>query len=213
MSKYQEYGKKLDSLARKRIAEYQKAKENYLKAKKRHEDFPFIPGLSYSYQEEIKARRLELDFREAEEEMREAEKTYRKGYEEEIRDIRRELYQELKEDTSVNPNDLDRNVVDLLQSGICKADEIAKLFNDASNVTTKRYIGNFAKSQVKADTDDKDRIILNNIANASVKMSDPGLASAMEKYDALSDVYTRCVKNPGFIPYYDHFSEQALSEM
>lgn len=212
MGKYQKYGEKLDNLARERFSEYEKARDIYTKAKKAHSDFPVRTGWGVTLDDQLKAKKLEIEFLKAEADFKEAQKVYRSS-EKEINKIREELYNELKEDMTVKPEDLDRNVVTLLESGICKANDIQDLYNKAKNTTTKRYIANFAKSQITDRMDRDERIMLESVVSNAPSLENPDLTETMQIFDSISDVFHRCINNDALISYWGQFTEDPISEM
>lgn len=212
MGKYSEYGKKLDDLARQRFADYEKARDIYTKAKKAHSDFPVRTGWGVTIDDQLKARKLEIDFLKAEADFKEAQKVY-KSAEKEINQIREELYNKLTADLTMRAEELDQNVVKLLETGVCKAQDIHDLYSQAKNVTTKRYIANFAKSQIKDRMKSEDRITLTNITQNIPALEDPNQTEAMQIFDSMTEVFHRCVNNDAMIGYWGEFTEGPISEM
>lgn len=217
MTKYQRYGKQLDSLARSSFAEFEIAKSRLDKAKKDLDDCPvklrIDPLRDGDYL--LKRKRREVAYAEAERDFREAQKAYKDTLSK-AETIRSELYQELKKDLMVTPEDLDRNVVDLLASGICEPQEISQLFDNAETVTTKRFIAKYADEQSEKLTDRQDapdREILRRVVHDGRNLGDPNLTDAMQRFDAVSDVLKRCVNNAGLIGYWGQFTETLISEM
>ena len=210
MGKYSEYGEKLDSLARERFSEYEKAKENYDKARKARSNY-VIDGRA-TLEEKLKAQRLELEVQTADAKLTEVKRSYT-DLQRQIPKIREELYQKVKADLMINPDDLDPNVVSILNSGICKADEIADLYDKAKNPTMKRYIANFAKGHADDRMEMNDRQILNKIAFDSQGVTDPDQTVTMQNFDSITNVLNRCIKNDAMIGHWGEFTEEAISEM
>ena len=210
MGKYQEYGKKLDNLARQKFSEYEKVKENLDRAKKARSSFQV--GFRSSPEDQLKAKRLEIEEQEAELKYKEFMKGFRSTLNQ-ISAIRNELRQSLKNDLRLNPEDLDRNVVTLLESGICKAEEVQDLYNRATNTTTKRYIANHAKGMFTDKTGYEDRAILYAVSSNASALEDPDKSNAMQYFDVMTDVFKRCVNNPSMIGYWGELTEDAISEM
>lgn len=132
----------------------------------------------------------------------------------EIKGIRAELVDVVRDACVLNPDDLDRGVVDLLASGVCTAGELATLFQKAENSTTRRYIGKFAeKSLATADTHSPDVAVLRSIVDSAKGYENPELHSAVQKFDYAAKVAVRCINNPAMSGYFDTLTEQALSEM
>jgi len=214
MSKYRIYAKQMDDLARNRFADFEMEKAKFERAKRDLENCPIRlrvdPIRDGDYV--LKRKKLEVAVGEAERKFREAEEAF-KGTLTEVKQIRSELYQKLKEDLAVDPEDLDKNTVDLLRSGICSAAEVSKLFEDAETITTKRYVASFAKSQVTERTDPQDREILNNVANAGERLSNPDFTDTMQRFDEISDVLIRCIRNPNMLGHWATLTENIIAEM
>ena len=212
MSKYQKYGKELDELMRKRFSDYEKIDSAYRDAKKAHSEYPLRTGWGVTQDYYIKALKAEAAFKETEQEFKKAEATY-KGIVKEAQAIRDALHAEMQSDFSVNPADLDRNVVDLLASGICTAQEIERLYTNAQNNTTKRYIAQYAKKLDRDGMSREDVRILNNVAADGQGLLDPNLTETMHKFDICMDVVKRCANNTGMIKHWGQLTEQPLAEM
>ena len=212
MSKYQRYGKELDRLARERFSSYEKARERYEKARKVKSDNPYPTGWGATPEAQIKAKKAEIEYIEAENAFKDAQRVYQ-GTLSEVEKLRKELYDEIQNDMTASPADLDRNVVDLLASGICSAREIRKMYEDSHDVTTRRYIAKYAKERDVKKLSDEDRVILNGVVYDGDTLTDPESSSTMKDFDALSDVLGRCVNNPAMIGCWGQLTEEVISEM
>lgn len=221
MGKYNSYARRLDALARQRFSDYEKAKDDYEKAKKERAADPYKDGgWGVTPEMQLKAKKAEVRYLEAEANFKEAERTY-KGTLEEVKAIREELLEEVSGAVTVNPDDLDRNVVDLLKSGICSAEEVAELYGKAENATTKRYIAKFAAEEVdrnnKSNMDTNKRRnaneVLNNVVAAGKEYTDPASSETIKLFDAVSGVLTRCINNPSMVRSWGELTEDALADI
>lgn len=214
MSKYAKFGQQLDELAKNRFAEYELAKARLERAKKDLEKYPkklrVDPIYDKDYMTERNKRAAKLQ--EAETEFAAAKKIYETTMSD-AEAIRNDLFNELKEDLAVKPDELDRNTVDLLNSRICSAAEVARLFDEAETVTTQRFIANFAKSQITERTEPKERAIFNNVSNAGERLENPELTTPMRQFDAMADALKHCIRNPNVLGYWSELSEPILNQM
>lgn len=211
MSKYQKYGKELDELMRQRFSDFEKAERAYNKAKKDLDGCPMKEGLGVTREYQIKAMKYQIAFEEAKHDYEEARKIYQ-GIVNEANQIRSALYAELERDLAVNPKDLDRNVVDLLASGICTAKEVSNLFETAENNTTRRYIASFADKQDLKKMTNEDASIMRKVAH-NRRLFDPDQSVALRNFDVAMDVVNRCSKNTAMIGYWGQLTEGPLSDM
>lgn len=214
MSKYKAYGTMLDDLARKRISDYEKAKQQYEKAKRDLESIPVkfridaIRDAEYS----INRKEKELALIKAEKNFEEAQKVY-KGTLSEAEELRTALYNEIQEDLAVNPEDLDKNTVDLLVSGVCTAQEVADLYKKAKSVTTKRYVAKYAHDKVNDNPNIDGASILHEVVFSGRALKNPDNSEAIQKFDSVLGVLKRCVNNPGMVGYWGQLTEGTISEM
>ena len=212
MSKYAKYGKALDELMKQRFSDFGKAEEAYKKARKDHEEHPVRTGIGVTPDDYIQAMKYQVAFEESKKKYDEARKVFG-GISDEARAIRSALYNDLQNDLAVKPEDLDRNVVDLLSSGICTPKEVKDLFEKAGNATTKRYIAQFAKNTDTSSMSPEDASVFRNVAHSGQRLYDPDSHDAIRRFDVALDVVDRCKNNTAMIGYWDQLTEAPLSEM
>ena len=216
MSKYQKYGKRLDEIAREKFSAYEKAREQYQKAKAKFESRGVIHSRSTT-EERLKHERIELEYREARENMNKAEREFRQ-IPSEIAELRKALCYEIKTDNRANPEDLNQNVVTLLTTGVCKPDELIDLY-ELANITTKRYISNYAGSILPKDPtalggmDPEDRAILTRIYQSGRALTNPEESPSVQNFDVMCEALNRTVNNPAMIGYWGELTDGALYNM
>lgn len=111
------------------------------------------------------------------------------------KEIREELSQQLDDDFAVNADDVDSNVMTLISSGILKAQDYEKLYDEASkagNVTMMRILGKTAGDLAGKTTDSGERSALNGVYYASVS----GKRDELQKYDEYAFAVSRGTGNP-----------------
>ena len=214
MGKYHEYAKRLDTLARESFAAYEKASDELKKAEQAKRDHP-MPKSNFAPKELwLDAKEAEVDYERALDDYHKAQRAYQNTLKE-SQVIRTELLEAVTADMAVKPEDLDRNVVDLLNSGICSASEIADLYGKAENATTKRFIAKHAKDLVADDPkmDVRHRQTLNSVIADSRGLTIPEHSQTMLMFDAVNDVLRRCVNNPTMISHWGEYADQILSDL
>lgn len=227
MGKYRSYAQRIDTLVRQRFLEYEKATEAYEKARKAKTETPMRTGWGVTPEYQIKAQKAEINFKEAEIEYKKAKEVYQNTLQE-VKEIRDELYEEVSRNASVRPEDLDRNVVELLQSGICSDSELVGLYEKAGNATTKRYIAKFANDEYQKLADMKTandqspegaknrerREKLLSIVENSREYLDPERSEAVQIVDHITNqVLKRTINNPAMIRNWGELTEEALAEL
>ena len=127
------------------------------------------------------------------------------------KDYRDELSRALDDDFTVNPADVDGNVMALMDSGIMNVNDVVKLYNEAKrrhNVTMMRLIGRKAEALADKETDTEARITLNNISNDSASQKKNELQSYDEYVFSVSlgtgdpESFSRNDENPVMYEYF-----------
>lgn len=216
MGKYKSYAQKLDSLARNRFEEYKTAKENFDKAEKEWKNLPSSWNTAESRNKKIAA---ESNYKIAQGYLRDARENLQKTMDE-VTPIRNELIAEVSREWAMNPDDLDRNTVDLLNSGICSPNEIADLFERAESPTTKRFVAKFARDEVARLPKSMERskaleaeTLLRSVAHKGDLFKDVNNADPVMRFDASVEVLRRSIRTPSLMNKWDEFTGELLSEM
>ena len=127
------------------------------------------------------------------------------------KDYRDELSRALDDDFTVNPADVDGNVMALMDAGILNVNDVVKLYNEAKkkhNVTMMRLIGRKAEALADKETDTEARITLNNISNDSASQKKNELQSYDEYVFSVSlgtgdpESFSRNDENPVMYEYF-----------
>ena len=206
MRSYKDFGQLLTTLVKDRFAVLRNAETAVDEAKKE---------LNTARKTGDKAEKLsaELKLEEAKKALEAAENAVG-NINNEIKAIRAELVDSVRAASVICTDDLDRETIALIDSGVCTASELATLFQKAENSTMRRYIGKFAeKSLATADSHSPDVAVLKSVVDNAKGYENPELHSAVQKFDYVSKVVSRCQQNPAMIGYFDTLTEQALSEM
>ena len=219
MGKYHSYAKRINTLVKERFTAYEKARDEYEDARK--DRYTNSKPISEFADPEIRIARNEAENRyiQAEANLKKVTDALQDTLSD-VEGIKAELIADVSEEWKVNPDDLDRNTVDLLQSGICSPQEIADLFDRATNPTTKRYIGQFASEEIKRLPTSWDKAkalqattLLNNVAHQGSLYRDVSHAEPVMRINAVADVLRRCVRTPSMMHEWDNLTSENLSAL
>ena len=122
--------------------------------------------------------------------------------------LRRELEAAVAKKYAASPDDLDANVLTLLQSGILKPDEYARLYDAATNPTMRRLIGKAAGDAAQNVKDNEGARILRSVEYAAQNCNGKQYFDAFE---GLSDILRRVAKNPGLYSHYENLAAPYLA--
>ena len=214
MGKYHTYAERLDTLAKQRFADYQKAEAELKRAKEEKRLHPMPTSSLAAPEYFVEAREAEISLKKAEVNFTKAKNDYQNTVKE-AKAIRDEMLKEVTRDLAVKPEDLDSNTVELLRSGICSPSELVDIYNKAENVTTRRYIAKHVKELIadnpKMDT--QNRQMLSGIVSINTQIMNPENYAPMKMFDSVNGVLTRCINNPSLIHRWEALTENTLSEM
>ena len=116
------------------------------------------------------------EHRVAEDELRNEYRKMMTGHDQKVSDLRKQFADYLDEHYSASPDKLDTATMQLLNTGICKPTELARLAERHSdNPTMLRIIGNFARNmrdEKKKHLTHDEQIICSNVANAGHQAKD-----------------------------------------
>lgn len=217
MSKYNQYARRADAVAREAFAEYGKAKEAYQKAKDFVKLHPKKSNYGENYEEAATVARAEADLLTARAALIQAEDNL-KAKNREFDAIRDELEAELVSDYSAKPEDIDEKTLHLINSGILKPHEYKLLMNKAKqngNNTMIRLIG-------KAAEDAADRLARMYPENTKpvedmrvVAFSEPTPDGSTElaRFDVLKEAFYRSTENTEMIPDWDDLTRKTVEEL
>ena len=218
MSRFNEYARRLDTLARENFQKYINAKEEYENACDKLAQYPQHYG-NVDHEYERKRVRAIADHAEA----KAAFDVVKHEYADTVREvekIRAELVNAIEEDYIVDPAELDNATVELMKSGALKPADYVKIMDEAKssgNHTMIRLITKYAEDASKALENSgmeqseylKSRACLNNVI--SVGKTDDG-REYLEAFDYIAEAYNRTVKNPGMISYWEQLTARAVED-
>ena len=216
MSKFNSYARKVDEIAKAAFEDYRKAEQAYKKAEEQARKYPQRHGM-VDAQYAAKSARAQADFLEAKEAMK-AAKTAFEGHKSEIAALRKELVSELDDHYAADPAALDSATLELLKSGVLKANEYGKLMDKAQsdgNYTMARMIAKYAGDAAeqrgsKYGQNDEQARTLRAISYTAGQNNG---SNTLQAFDLLSDVYSRSVNNPAMIDAWGELTADAVENM
>jgi hypothetical protein len=216
MSKFNSYARKVNDIATAAFEEYRKTEQAYKKAEEQAKKYPQRMGL-VDAQYAAKSARAQADFLEAKEEYRKAKATL-ESHKSEIAALRKKLAAELDDHYAADPAALDSNTLELMKSGVLKANEYAKLLEKAQsdgNYTMARMIAKYAGDAAKqrgseyGQNDEQAR----TLRAISYTANQNNGNDTLQAFDLMADVYSRATNNPGMIDHWGELTGNALENM
>lgn len=212
MSKFNVFAKKLDEQARASFKAYLDAESAFKEAEQAAKDYPQRSGVSSEYQ--AKAARAQADLIVSKQKYDEARRTFRES-DRQFNNLRRDLEAAVSDAYAADPGQLDANTLELLKSGILRADEYSRLIEKAKaegNATMVRMIGRYVEQAAdtrgkKYGTIDKEAAALRA---AGYQCKAYTGADQLDTFDALESVYRRCTNNPALISSWDNLTAEAV---
>jgi hypothetical protein len=184
MTKYNHYAKELDEAFKTARAEYKKAYEEYIEAKKA---FEILPKLLVDVERKEKTRH---NYKLAEIKFNEANRTVWQNFNNRRAELRRQLETEVAKNGIVNPESVDMATVELLKSGVLTADDYTALAekND-DNSTMLKLIAKYAK---EAANDTERTASERGRLSAISTIAKDGKPKTIRNWDDLSTVADYC---------------------
>lgn len=216
MSKFNSYARKVDEIAKAAFEEYRKAEQAYKRAEEKARQTPPRNGF-VDAQYAAKAARAQADYLEAKEAFKAAKQALQ-SHSSEIAALRKELVAELDDHYAADPAALDGNTLELLKSGVLKANEYGKLMDKAQsdgNYTMARMIAKYAGDAAeqrgsKYGQNDEQARTLRAISYTANQNNGN---ETLQAFDLMSEVYTRSANNPAMIDAWGELTGNALENM
>lgn len=217
MSKFSKYGIRVDQIAREAFSAYRKA-ENALKdAEAKRKEYPVRYGV-VSTEYAAKAARAEADYQEA----RGAVETARRALTEKAREfstIRKELSEAVGAEYAASPESIDSNALELLKSGIFDSTDMTRMYNKYvadGNYTMARlvskYAGDAAEQRMNDGYHGNDKECQTLRYLSTLGNQHKG-SSHVESFDALKEIYDRCIVNPILMDSWEDFTAPIIESL
>lgn len=190
MSKYNEYAQRLDVAFKTAREEYMEAWNQLQAAQKANTDAQAWRAETYRGENDLRRQRAKAELLEAEHTFKATESRVWAEFDRQKEAIRRELESDVRASSTVDPDAIDANALELLKSGILTADDVFSLVNKYdANVTMLRLISKHAKELADdKNTDAKTRgqlyVLCSQIGN--------GKNSTMRGFDDLVEISNYC---------------------
>ena len=190
MSQYNKYAQRLDTAFKTAREEYMEAWNQLQAAQKAERDAQAWRAETYRGENDLRRQRAKAELLEAEHTFKATESRVWAEFDRQKEAIRRELESDVRASSTVDPDAIDANALELLKSGILTADDVFSLVNKYdANVTMLRLISKHAKELADdKNTDAKTRgqlyVLCSQIGN--------GKNSTMRNFSDLVEISNYC---------------------
>ena len=191
MSQYNKYAQRLDTAFKTVREEYMEAWNQLQAAQKANTDAQAWRAETYRGENDLRRQRAKAELLEAEHTFKATESRVWAEFDRQKEAIRRDLESDVRASSTVDPDAIDANALELLKSGILTADDIFSMVNKYdSNLTMLRLISKTAKELAddKQHTDAKTRGLLYTLCNQIGN----GKNSTMRNFDDLVEISNYC---------------------
>jgi len=191
MTQYNQYAKRLDTAFKTAREEYMEAWNKLQAAQKANTDAQAWRAETYRGENDLRRQRAKAELLEAEHTFKATESRVWAEFDRQKEAIRRDLESDVRASSTVDPDAIDANALELLKSGILTADDIFSMVNKYdSNLTMLRLISKTAKELAddKQHTDAKTRGLLYTLCNQIGN----GKNSTMRNFDDLVEISNYC---------------------
>lgn len=216
MSKFNNYGKQVDTIAKQAFEKFRKAEAAYKRAEDQQRKYPQQLGM-VDAEYAAKAARAYADFTQAKADMKRAKEEF-SAHNAEIAALRKQLVAALDANYAADPAALDGNTLELLKSGILSTSEYSRMMKQAQangNHTMARMVGKFAADAATSlgkqygENDSRAR----ELRAISIMANDNNGKNTLAQFDLLADVYRRATENSGMIDHWDELTAQTTENM
>ena len=190
MSQYNKYAQRLDTAFKTAREEYMEAWNQLQAAQKANTDAQAWRAETYRGENDLRRQRAKAELLEAEHTFKATESRVWAEFDRQKEAIRRDLESDVRASSTVDPDAIDANALELLKSGILTADDIFSMVNKYdSNLTMLRLISKTAKELADdKNTDAKTRgqlyVLCSQIGN--------GKNSTMRNFSDLVEISNYC---------------------
>lgn len=191
MRQYNKYAQRLDTAFKTAREEYMEAWNQLQAAQKANTDAQAWRAETYRGENDLRRQRAKAELLEAEHTFKATESRVWAEFDRQKEAIRRDLESDVRASSTVDPDAIDTNALELLKSGILTADDIFSMVNKYdSNLTMLRLISKTAKELAddKQHTDAKTRGLLYTLCNQIGN----GKNSTMRNFDDLVEISNYC---------------------
>lgn len=209
MSKYNEYARRLDAMAREEFETVKKAQAALDEAERSVRLYPDRYGI-VDAEYAAKNARAAADLAEARANMNSVQRHFAESMDA-AKKLRGELLAAVDADYGAKPDDVDTNTLELLKSGILTGADYVRLMDAAMgerNFTMAKLISKYAGEA------DSDKSLAYEARAPFVSVVERGKAvngsQYIDAFDDLTAIYRRCLDNPMLIERWDEFTSEAV---
>lgn len=190
MTQYNQYAKRLDTAFKTAREEYMEAWNQLQAAQKAERDAQAWRAETYRGENDLRRQRAKAELLEAEHTFKATESRVWAEFDRQKEAIRRDLESDVRASSTVDPDAIDTNALELLKSGILTADDIFSMVNKYdNNLTMLRLISKTAKEladdkSIDSATRGQLYTLCNRIRN--------GRNSTMRNFDDLVEISNYC---------------------
>ena len=208
---YENYGKRVDEIARKAFAEISEVESAFVEAENRHKRLPQNPNGRRVDDEYIaNSAKAQADFIRARDKRNDLRRSLPDTVQRSVSAIRAELVQEVWNRNRAKPGEIDHDTLALLNSGICTVDDLEALMQEAKTQTMRRMIAAAAGKAAAAETDRDAATRLRVLSQAANRENG---SSSIQAFDNLVDTLNRSIANPSMIRYWDSLTAPMIDSM
>lgn len=209
MSKFREYARKVNTIARAAMEGYTEAAEKAQKADERYNATIARYRGNSGPEAQAAIARARADMLEAQQAKKQAQAFMQKEIDS-VAAVGRELKAAVSAAFTADGSQVDMATLELLKSGILKSDEYVSLYNAAANSgnhTMMRLIGKYAGDVAQdAPTKEKETQLrqLESMSRAAMG------GQYLEAFNMLQDTYARTANNPSMIKSWDMLTAETI---
>lgn len=190
MSQYNKYAQRLDTAFKTAREEYMEAWNKLQAAQKANTDAQAWRAETYRGENDLRRQRARAQLLEAEHTFKAAESRVWAEFDRQKEAIRRDLESEVRATSTVDPDAIDTNALELLKSGILTSDDIFSMVDKYdSNITMLRLISKTAKEL--ADDKNTDTATRGQLYMLCSRIRN-GRNSTMRNFDDLVEISNYC---------------------
>ena len=213
MSDFKQFAERVNEIALDARKQIMDADRELKQAEDYRMKYPRNGGTTPEYL--AKAARAEADYRTAIAKRGDLRKVLSDSVERSLISIRQEMESAIEDTFAADPKQIDRDTMTLLESGILRPGEYQRFLDAAivdKNWTMARLIGNAADKAAmsvaeKFGLTDRAAQELRAVANTAQRL---GGTPYLQNMEVLSDVLTRCIKNPGLWPKWEELTAPVI---
>ena len=131
-------------------------------------------------------------------------------YQGQLKDLKQKFVDDLDRERAADPSQLDMQAMKLMESGVLPIKDYQAIIEKYSdNATMQRLAAKYMRETASKTVDRDERAKLEQLANRASFVDN----SKMQQFEALSDVFGRCINNPDLLPRFDDLTQGLCEEI